>query len=156
MDSPTPRTGPRFFELISLDLATADARIPGGRWVLLAVVGFTLLAFSGLRLGISQIYTESIPFLLLALAIGVFGRGIGLVFVIGHVILDTPQYLTADRIAASWTAPNDYTAIGRVAAALLLLMLVVLVPWLGRVVEWQYQRRRSGRSVLFVAAGPAQ
>ena len=100
----------------------------------LAVVAMVVV-FSVLRLTVNQVYTESLIFLLLAVAIGMIAPAAGVLLVILHGV--------ADLIRAFMDPSAGYGQYGiigiiggRLVSFYLLWLLVVEIPVVGRMVPW--------------------
>src|SRR4029079_1102069 len=100
----------------------------------LAVVAIVVV-FSVLRLTVNEVYTESLIFVILAVAIGMVAPAAGVLLVILHGVADLIRSFM-DPSAAY----GQYGLIGIIAGRLisfyLLWLLVVEIPVVGRMVPW--------------------
>ena len=104
--------------------------LPGGRRsVFLAALCVTAL-FSLFRVGVLEIYTESLLFLLLVVTLGLLGWTVGLLVIALHVVFDlvafvlTPPWIERPLI----TDVTVGTLLGRFISFVLLFVLVVMIP----------------------------
>jgi hypothetical protein len=137
------------------DPPTNLRRLPAAYTLLLVGAAVTIpVLFSLLRLGITDIYSESMPFMVLALAIGMASPAAGLILVLVHIPLDL--------IAASGTYgqldPLLGGLAGRAVSWWLLWLLVVAIPLMARALPGAtlasgQPRDVTLRTVLAYAAG---
>jgi hypothetical protein len=141
--------------IVRLDLEGLDA-LPGGRWAVLGAVVLVTAAFSLARVGIRDLYTESIPFLILALAAGFLSRTTGMLLVATHVIFDLIRFLVGlgDPFSAgSLQTPEQI--VGRLITYWLLWVLVVIIPTLQRVSHYAATDWLARRNAATIVAAPA-
>lgn len=136
--------------IVRLELEGLDA-LPGGRLAVLGAVAVVVVAFSGLRLGYVDVYTESIPFMIAALALGMVGRAIGATLVAAHAVVDLLRSATGNALDPFATGLTGETLLGRAISWLLLWLLVVTIPTLGRMTR-EASRRDALRLHLPAAA----
>jgi len=97
------------------------------------IVVAIVIVFSVVRLTVNQVYTESLIFLVLAVAIGMVAPAAGVLLVLLHGAADL-----ARAFVDPYTSAGQYGAIGLIAGRLisfyLLWLLVVEIPVVGRMV----------------------
>ena len=113
-------------------------RLPGrfaDDLVLPAIAVAVVIVFSWLRLGIRDVFTESLPFMALAVVIGLVAPALGVIIVLLHAIGDLARTLGTPSAAAD---PLQFLAgIGaRLISYYLLWLLVVEIPLLARAVPF--------------------
>lgn len=138
-----------------LDLEGLDT-LPGRRWAFIGAVVAIGVVFSLAGIGILDLYTESIPFLILALAVGFLSRTTGMLLVAVHVVFDLLRSFTGlgDSFgAASIQGPEQLA--GRVITYWLLWVLVVIIPTLQRVSHYAGIAWLAGRGAPTIVAAPA-
>lgn len=138
-----------------LDLEGLDT-LPGRRWPYVGAVVAIGVVFSLARIGILDLYTESIPFLILALAAGLLSRTTGMLMVAVHVVFDLLRALTGfgDTFGpASIQGPEQL--VGRLITYWLLWMLVVIIPTLQRVSHYAAIDWLARRGTPTIVAAPA-
>lgn len=108
--------------------------IPNVQLVAPAVAIAVPLVFSLLRLTITDVFTESLVFMSLAVAIGLVAPALGVLFVLAHAVFD----LVATVGRAYVFSPLDYLLIvaGRAVSFYLLWLLVVEFPLIARAIPW--------------------
>ncbi len=140
---------------IALDLGTAAAAFPLGRLVIPVVVLAIGLGFGLLRPGYVTVYSESLLFIVVAIAVGAFGRTTGALLVIAHGAADMARFLQ-NQDHTTGAAVNRDTIVGRVVIEGVLWLVVVMVPSIARRAEWIVEDRAGtslpGRTVGAVAA----
>lgn len=112
--------------------------------------------FSLARVGIRDLYTESIPFLILALAAGFLSRTTGMLMVAAHIAFDLIGTLTGigeSFGAASLQSPLH--VLGRLITYWLLWLLVVIIPTLQRVSHYAAIDWLARRNAATIVAAPA-
>jgi hypothetical protein len=111
-------------------LARIHPRVP---MALPLVVVAIVIVFSVARLTVNQVYTESLIFLVLAVAVGMIAPAAGVLLVLLHGVADLARALLDPYASA-----GQYGAIGTIAGRLisfyLLWLLVVEIPVVGRMV----------------------
>jgi hypothetical protein len=139
--------GRRVRAIVLVEVSGFRVFLGGAWWMPFAVVATIVAAFSLLRLGIQDIYSESVPFLVLAIAAGLVSRTTGMLLVLGHTIAD----LLREALAPSFGLE---LLVGRLTAAALLWILVVTVPlaarWLEAALSVQLSGGRASRPYLRV------
>lgn len=111
------------------DPPAALRRLPNSYTLIL--VGLTVavaVIFSLLRVGITDIYTESMVFMLIALAIGIASPAAGLLLVLLHIPFD----LVAASMSYPELEPFLAALAGRAVSWWLLWLLVVAIPLMAR------------------------
>lgn len=93
--------------------------IPGGPWLAIGAATATATIFGLLRVGIAEMYAESVIFLLLALVIGLLGWTPGILLVL--------LYAGFDLVISLGYIPPE-TVFGRLISYAVLYGLVVLIP----------------------------
>ncbi len=115
-----------------LDLMGLDA-LPGRRWGPIAVAVAAVLVFSGGHLLIADVWTESLPFMLIALAIGFLSRTVAIGMLLLHVVVDLVRYLAFPG-QSSYVEVGPESFAGRVISWWLLWLLIVTIPTAQRAV----------------------
>ena len=113
-------------------LAKVDARLPMALPLLVVVL---VAVFSGARLTIGQVYTESLVFLVLAAAIGIVAPVAGVLLVLLHAVVDLARTLI-DPFAMSGSFGPLGTIAGRLISFYLLWLLVVEIALMARAIPW--------------------
>lgn len=111
--------------------------LPGGPWSVLGPVVIVTIAIALFRLGIRDVYTESVLFLVLAIALGLFGWTVGIVLVTLYALFDLVVFVAEPGWVQGWPWPavRDVTLAtlsGRFVAYALLYALVVSIPAIQR------------------------
>jgi hypothetical protein len=132
-------------ETARLDLAALDS-LPGGHQSVFVGVGVMVGLFSLLRVGIADLYTESLPFLVLAIVVGTLGWTPGVVLVVGHAVVD---------LVVSLGDLSLGTLVGRGVSYVVLYALVVSIPATQRAVHARLDRLDRQYSWLDPVAAPA-
>lgn len=117
--------------------------IPGGPWPVLAAAAVLGVAFAVPSLGYTTLWSESLPLILVALALGVVGRAPGMVFTVAFGLIDLA--LAPGRL----TDQSPEVLFGRFGTLVVLGTLVVALPSLARIAEsWLLARLRVRGSAL--------
>ncbi|MDQ3881093.1 MAG: hypothetical protein M3295_08480, partial [Chloroflexota bacterium] len=100
-------------------------------------IGLTIV-FSWLRLGIHDVFTESIPFVVGALALGLLAPSLGVIVVLIHVVGDLVRTFVALPPGGAPGGVLNLLGIvgGRFVSYYLLWLLIVEVPLIARAVPW--------------------
>ena len=156
-DTPPPEAAdePRlqgFRANLHLDLVTAVFAFPSGRWLIPLIVVVIGAGFGLVRPGYHSVYSESLLAIVIFAVVGSFGRTLGTVLVIVYGIGDMIRFLLVPDNFGSHVDLHDI--VGRVLANGVLWLVVVLVPSIGRRVEWTIQVR-SGFSTASRYIGAA-
>ena len=138
-----------------LDFEGLDT-LPGRRWAYVAAVLVVAVVFSLAHVGIRDLYTESIPFLLLALAAGFLSRTTGVLMVAVHVAMDLLRTIAGlgDAFGATSIQGPEGLA-GRLITYWLLWVLVVIIPTLQRVSHYAAIDWLGRRGTATIVAAPA-
>jgi hypothetical protein len=94
-----------------------------------------VVVFSWIRLGVHDVFTESIPFIVAALALGLLAPSLGVIVVLFHVVGDLVRTFMALPAGADALAVLGVIG-GRFVSYYLLWLLVVEVPLIARAVPW--------------------
>ncbi|MFN2484736.1 MAG: hypothetical protein ABR509_07355 [Candidatus Limnocylindria bacterium] len=113
-------------------------RLPGriaDDTVVPAIAIALVVVFSWLRLGIHDVFTESIVFVVAALALGLLAPSLGVIIVLFHVVGDLAR--TFGSLPPDVDALGVFGVVGgRFVSYYLLWLLVVEVPLIARAVPW--------------------
>jgi hypothetical protein len=145
------------FERVFLALATIAIAYPVVSSVAHAIGGPTPPGdplSHALRIGFDVVYTESIPFMVAGLAIGLVSPALGLLFVIAFVPTDLLAAAVSGELATMYGQIPFGAVLGRIASYALLWILVVEVPIAARTAagRWAARRGRSSSPVALAAA----
>jgi hypothetical protein len=142
--------------IAAIELARLD-RLPGRRWSALLLTIAVAAWFALFRPEVAparvigygevwqpvlrDIYTESVPFMVLAVSLGLLGRTPGMLFVLAFGVLDFAYWIFIGTFASNWAGPRPDTIVGRLILDGLLWVLVVIIPGLQRR-SHEFARRR--------------
>jgi hypothetical protein len=143
----------RLRAIFVVDLRSLDAALPQGRVIAAVAIAAIVIVFGVVRLGIRDVYTESLPFLLLAMAVGYLSRATGIGLVVAFGVVD---------LLMAVVRPTPYTSldsgplvlVGRLIADWLLWLLIVSIPTLQRVLRARFADDPRLAQPLRVAAVP--
>jgi hypothetical protein len=124
---------------LALDLRTARAAFPGGAALLPLVALGIGLGFGIARPGYITIYSQSLLFIVLAVACGAFGRTTGAALVLSHAVGDMARFLQ-NRDGTVGAQVSRDTIIGRLIIEGVLWLVVVIVPTAARRLEVLVER----------------
>lgn len=127
------------------DSLPADLRMigrvspPAAKWAWAAPIALAAV-FTLLRLTITDVYTESLLFMGVALLIGLTAPGLGALLVLAHVVFEIVRvlFVPASPFAFGPSDPSGLliTIAGRLVGAYLLWLLVVEIPLVARAIPW--------------------
>lgn len=111
--------------------------IPQPHLVALGVALGIPAVFSLLRLGVTDVYTESLAFLALAVAVGLVAPALGVLLVAAHAAFDLVRTIGGD-LGFGFYSPLDIVLVvlGRIVSFYLLWLLVVEFPLIARSIPW--------------------
>jgi hypothetical protein len=168
------RHAPERLRAVAASDATLLASLPGGRWTAAVLAAALGLWFGGVHLDITpvgtwgafgygqptqlvlvNIYTESIPFMVAAVAIGLLGRTPGMLLVAIFSVADFASWLLLPRLVNQGGGPPmPFTVLGHLITYGLLWFLVVTIPRLQRSTHLVLASR-GRRAALLAPVGAA-
>jgi hypothetical protein len=127
--------------------------VPQGGWLALLAIAAVAVLFGALRLGIRDVYTESLPFLLAAMLIGYVSRGTGIALVALFAVADLIVPII-DPAPYSDFHDSPTVLVGRLISWWLLWLLVVSIPTLQRQLRAQLGDDPRRSTFLRLLAAP--
>ncbi|HET7636513.1 MAG TPA: hypothetical protein VFK93_02420 [Candidatus Limnocylindria bacterium] len=132
--SPIAAAVRRLRAIFVVDLRSLDETLPQGRVIAAVAIAAIVVVFGVVRLGIRDVYTESLPFLLLAMVIGYLSRATGIGLVLAFGLVDLVMSLVSPTPYTDWSY-DPLFLLGRLISWWVLWLLVVSIPTLQRVLR---------------------
>jgi hypothetical protein len=119
---------------VALDLETAARAFPFGRYAIPLAALLVGLGIGWLRPGYTSVYGESLPVIVVLVAIGSFGRPVGALVTLAYGVADVAHFLLVLE-STTGAQLTPYTFVGRLVLVAVLWLAVVVVPSFARRIE---------------------